>query len=51
MEDGFRTTFTNICPDLMVLKLKNQFSVFITGRGTFGNVNALANRGTIKPIV
>jgi hypothetical protein len=49
--NGFRTTISKICSDLMELaELKNQFTSFITGSGAFGNVNALVDRGTMTPI-
>ena len=50
--NGFRAAISKICSDPMELvELKNQFTSFITGSGAFGNVNALANRGIMTPIV
>lgn len=45
--NGFRSTISKICFDSMELsELKNQFA----RSGAYGNVNALADRGTIKPL-
>ena len=49
--NGFRAVISKICYDQLELaELKNQFTSFITGSGVFGNVNALADRGTMTPL-
>ena len=49
--NGFRTAISKICSNPMELaELKNQFTSFIIGNGAFGNVNALADKGTMTPI-
>jgi hypothetical protein len=43
--------FGKTCADLMEqLVLNDQFTSFITISGQFGNVNALADKGTMKPL-